>query len=61
MITYVALPFDGGPPRRQLRPRGDSLPGYGPLHPVKRGHRYPTEGCHGAPLDNDHPNRTDMP
>lgn len=42
------------PPVVGLRPVGDTL---------TAGHsgRYPTEGCHGGPLEHDHPNRTDGP
>lgn len=52
MIAKVQVPHVYGIAKIGLRPVGDSLPlrtwrG----HPMTKPHRYPTEGCHGAPLD----------
>jgi hypothetical protein len=60
---YDQGPHWGPKPRGQLRPIGDSISwrtwrtavGVSEIGPVDPGHHYPTQGCHGAPLERECP------
>lgn len=66
MIAYLIDPLSRMQDCFVLRPVKDSIPwrtwrtAYHEA-PPGRPHRYPAEGCHGEPLQNDFPSRTDGP